>query len=165
MEDSELRPEYHSISYQLQALSKMVRDEFGNYADSGVAGLANNFTTVLSPRFERGKFYEEYSARRNERLRKRKGETPDERKTKHCLGVTVESAKRRGDSKKLEQGLRKSMPAGTFSAEQSKIPIPRYSLRSSTKENKKPPLSTLKLEEYSQAGGSRKTRSRVGRKA
>ncbi|XP_009120900.1 uncharacterized protein LOC103845765 [Brassica rapa] len=67
--------------------------------------------------FERGRFYEEYSARRNERLkRKNKGEESV------VKGVEPTTTKRRGTTKNTTK--------------------PRYSLRSMsmTKENKKPPL-------------------------
>ncbi|KAB2093499.1 hypothetical protein E1A91_A02G100500v1 [Gossypium mustelinum] len=131
IEESEIRPEYRSISCDLRVLARTVRDEFGN-GETEAAGLGEK--TVLSvtnscPVFERGRFYEEYSARRNERLKRKKGETQNESKTGHHLGVTVESSKRRGSSKKLES-LRKSV----------EIQTPRYLLRSMNKENKKPPL-------------------------
>lgn len=112
-------------------MARTVRDELGN-GELETTGLGEK--TVLSitnscPVFERGRFYEEYSTRRNERLKRKKGETQDESKTGHHLGVTVESSKRRGLSKKLES-LRKSV----------EIQTPRYQLRSMNKENKKPPL-------------------------
>ncbi|OVA11988.1 hypothetical protein BVC80_8767g24 [Macleaya cordata] len=133
LEESELRPEYRSISSELQALAKMVKDEFGNH-DLGNANFGNSFS--IAP-FQRGRFYDEYSARRNERLKRKKCETGEEKKTVYNLGVHVESGKRR-DSKKLES-LRKSVPAN-FSISRSENT--RYSLRSMSKENKKPNLST-----------------------
>ncbi|MBA0556000.1 hypothetical protein Golob_026143 [Gossypium lobatum] len=131
IEESEIRPEYRSISCELRVLARTVKDELGN-GETEAAGLGKK--TVLSvtnscPVFERGRFYEEYSARRNERLKRKKGETQNESKNGHHLGVTVESSKRRGPSKKLES-LRKSV----------EIQTPRYLLRSMNKENKKPPL-------------------------
>lgn len=135
-EESELRPEYLSISCDLRALAKMVRDEFG-CGESDGAEISKSFSANSSPLFERGRFYEEYSARRNERLR-RKNETGDGRKSTYNLGVTVESAKRSSNTKKLEN-LRKSVSAA-YTAERSEAPTPRYMLRSMKKENKKPPL-------------------------
>jgi hypothetical protein len=118
----------------------MVRDEFGkeesNNANNG--GVSNSLSANSSPVFERGRFYEEYSARRNERLSRKKSEdSRNERKSVYNLGVTVESAKRGSTSKKLES-LRKSVSAA-YSLEP---PTPRYMLRSMSKDSKKPPLAT-----------------------
>uniref|UniRef100_A0A5B7B7A7 Uncharacterized protein n=1 Tax=Davidia involucrata TaxID=16924 RepID=A0A5B7B7A7_DAVIN len=137
MDESELRPEYRTISCELRALAKMVHDGFGN-ADSGNVGFATTLNAISSPLFERGRFYDEYSARRNERLQRKKCETGDKRKSLYDLGVKVESAKRR-DSKKFE-GLRKSIPLTPMTNAREN---PRYSLRSSSssKENKKTPLA------------------------
>ncbi|CAF1778281.1 hypothetical protein Bca4012_045749 [Brassica carinata] len=79
--------------------------------------------------FERGRFYEEYSARRNERLkRKNGGEESVVKGTPYNLGVEPITTKRRVTAKKKT------------TVETTK---PRYSLRSMsmsmTKENKKPP--------------------------
>ncbi|KAF6157789.1 hypothetical protein GIB67_038257 [Kingdonia uniflora] len=138
--ETELRPEYRAISYEFQALAKMVKDEFGNN-DLGNADFAKSFNFNSSPKFERGRFYAEYSARRNERLKRKKGETGEDKKpTVYSLGVNVESGKKR-DSKKLDS-LRKSVPANfTISRTESS----RYSLRSS-KENKKPiPMASYEM--------------------
>ncbi|XP_035548639.1 uncharacterized protein LOC108979193 [Juglans regia] len=112
----DLRPEYRSISCELRALKKMVRNEFGN-GDSDSDGIANSFGANSSPLFERGRFYEEYSARRNERLRSKKNETGHERKTAHGLGAMGESAKKSSSTKNLES-LRKSV-SSAYSVEQS----------------------------------------------
>ncbi|KAF2324777.1 hypothetical protein GH714_016750 [Hevea brasiliensis] len=132
MEGSDLCTEYRTISWELQALARKVQDEFGNgnSTSAGISASANSSTL-----FERGRFYEMYSARRNERLKRKKGETGEGGKTSYNLGITVESSKKR-DSKKLES-LRKSISAA-FSVERSENP--RYSLRSLSKENKKRPL-------------------------
>ncbi|KAJ1427391.1 hypothetical protein SESBI_09641 [Sesbania bispinosa] len=138
----EIRPEYHTISCELRALAKMVRDEFGNAADSENVTVGNNSCGVKpGVLFERGRFYDEYSARRNERLKRKKGVTVDEgSKAKpahaHALGVTMESGKKTS-SRKLGS-LRKSVSAA-YSVEVSETP--RYMLRSMSKENKKPPLA------------------------
>ena len=114
----------------------MVEDEFGN-AGSGNVGFGNTSSVVSNPLFERGRFYDEYSARRNERLKRKKGETEDEKRTAYDLGVKVESAKRR-DSKRVD-GLRKLVSLTLVMEYQRENP--RYLLRSMTKENKKLPLS------------------------
>ena len=116
----------------------MVRDKLGN-GETETAGFGETSLSANStPLFERGRFYDEYTARRNERLKRKKGETGNESKTGHHLGVTVESSKRR-DSKKLDS-LRKSVSAA-YSVERSETQTPRYLLRSMSKENKKPPLA------------------------
>ncbi|KAK4600205.1 hypothetical protein RGQ29_010034 [Quercus rubra] len=143
MEESELRPEYRSISCELRALARMVSDEFGKGdSDNTNGGVSNSVCPDSSTLFERGRFYEEYSAKRNERLRRKKSEARDERRSFYNLGVNVESAKRGSTSKKI-QSLRRSVSAA-YSVEKSEIvaPTPRYMLRSMSKENKKPPLAT-----------------------
>ncbi|XP_057468967.1 uncharacterized protein LOC130758153 [Actinidia eriantha] len=156
-EESELRPEYRTISCELRALAKMVEDEFGN-AGSGTVGFGNTSGVVSSPLFERGRFYDEYSARRNERLKRKKGETEDE-KTAYDLGVKFESAKRR-DSKRVD-GLRKFVSSTPVMEDRRENP--RYLLRSMTKENKKPPLPVTF--EKSVAGSDRKPAVRRIRKS
>ncbi|KAF8038352.1 hypothetical protein BT93_B1015 [Corymbia citriodora subsp. variegata] len=140
IDESELRPEYRSISCELRALTEMVRDELSNADPAGSFFAGNSGANTVSV-FERGRFYDVYSARRNERLKRKKGGEPgEEKKSVYDLGVTVEPSKRRGEGKKLES-LRKSVCAA-YSAERSEAtPAPRYLLRSSTKENKKPPLA------------------------
>ncbi|KAA8537416.1 hypothetical protein F0562_026897 [Nyssa sinensis] len=158
IEELELRPEYHTISCELRALAKMVHDGFGN-ADSSNDGFATTFNAISSPLFERGRFYDEYSARRNERLKRKKGEIGDGKKSVYNLGVKVESAKRR-DSKKFE-GLKKSIPPTPMTDRREN---PRYSLRSSSsKENKKPPLA-VNCDNSVGGGGDRKTAARRVRK-
>ncbi|KAK8989100.1 hypothetical protein V6N11_030468 [Hibiscus sabdariffa] len=127
--ESEIRPEYLSISSELRALAGMVKCEI---VDGGTENAGF------------GRFYEEYSARRNERLKRRRGETGTESKSGHHLGVgvTIGSTKRR-ESKKLES-LRKSGSAA-YSAKRNEIQTPRYSLRSMSKaqDNKKPPVAVI----------------------
>ncbi|KAJ7966964.1 FACT complex subunit like [Quillaja saponaria] len=156
-EESELRPEYHKISSELRALAKMVRNELGNQ-DQDDAKVANSCSLNSSHLFERGRFYDEYSARRNERLKRKRGVAGDERKiTVYNLGVTVESAKK-GSSRKIGS-LRKSVSAA-YSVEQNQTP--RYMLRSMTKENKKPPLAANS--EKSMLGGEKKIGARRARR-
>ncbi|OWM70584.1 uncharacterized protein LOC116213582 [Punica granatum] len=157
IQEMELRPEYRSISCEFQSLAKMVQDELRD-AKPSIAGLTCLGSASV---FERGRFYDEYSARRNERLKRKKGEELGEtKKTAYDLGVTVESSKRR-DSKKLDC-LRKSM-AVAYSAERNSQ-TPRYMLRSSTKENKKPPVPVTSSSVKSAFGSERKLGTRRTRK-
>ena len=106
-----------------------------------------------------GRFYDEYSTRRNERLKRKKGKTEDEKKTAYDLGVKVESAKRR-DSKRVDE-LRKFMSSTPVMEDRRENP--RYLLRNMTKENKKPPLPVTF--EKSVAGSDRKPAVRRIRKS
>ncbi|XP_030522196.2 uncharacterized protein LOC115735210 [Rhodamnia argentea] len=139
IDESELRPEYRSISCELRALTEMVRDELSN-TDPADSFFTNSLGANTVSVFERGRFYDVYCARRNERLKRKKGgESGEEKKSAYGLGVTVEPAKRR-EGKKLES-LRKSVCAAYSMERKEGTPAPRYLLRSSTKENKKPPLA------------------------
>ncbi|XP_022951112.1 uncharacterized protein LOC111454057 [Cucurbita moschata] len=137
LQASELRPEYRTITCELQALASMVRMELG-CEESGTGGVGDQLGVNSSTLFERGRFYDEYSARRNERLKRKKAESVAEIKTPYRLGVTVESSKRHS-SKKVVNSLRKSVSAA-YSVERKEA-APRYLLRSMTKENKMPPLA------------------------
>lgn len=198
MEEAELRPEYRSISWELRALEKMVtgeelgkEDYCGGGGDTDSSSSHRLSSLNSSPLFERGRFYEEYSARRNERLnRKNKikvkegGCETNYSKTaasasasKYKLGVTVESAKRNSftstrtttSSRKL-QSLRKSVSAAYSVVETQQAPsptpapapTPRYMLRSlMNKENMKPPLPQPTLYSSHQ---NHKSANRGGRK-
>ncbi|XVE98637.1 hypothetical protein REPUB_Repub03eG0123800 [Reevesia pubescens] len=60
------------------------------------AGFGETSLSIKSnPQFKKGRFYDEYSAKRNDRLKRKKGETETEPKIRHHLGVIVE----RRDSK------------------------------------------------------------------
>lgn len=114
----------------------MVRDEFSNVNSDPSANSGGANPNVL---FERGRFYDEYSARRNERLMRKKGVcSVDESKVKpvRSLGVTVESGKK--STVRRNGNLRKSISAAYSTGVTE---TPRYMLRSMTKENKKPPLA------------------------
>ena len=67
----------------------MVQDTLRGSATTSQSDTGN-------PLFERGRFYEEYSAIRNERLKRKRGECGVEKQTpsKQYLGVRMESAKR-----------------------------------------------------------------------
>ncbi|XP_050213741.1 uncharacterized protein LOC126665084 [Mercurialis annua] len=139
MEELDLRPEYSTISWEMRALANMVDTEFGKENKPTAEVMKNSNSNANSTSlFERGRFYDLYSAKRNERLKRRNGERGEEPKTPYNLGVNVESSKKK-DMKKLES-LRKSASA-YYSVEKSEVP--RYSLRSLSKENKKPPLPVV----------------------
>ncbi|KAJ0917010.1 hypothetical protein HanPSC8_Chr06g0268421 [Helianthus annuus] len=133
-EESELHPKYHTMSCELNALTKMVQDTLWG-------STTTNQSVTEGPLFQRGKFYEEYSARRNERLKRKRGESVVEKKTpcKQYLGVRVESAKRTTAEVKKFESARKMMTP--MMERRQTATTQRYSLRSSCKENKKPPLA------------------------
>ncbi|KAG5408702.1 hypothetical protein IGI04_005021 [Brassica rapa subsp. trilocularis] len=88
------------------------------------------------PDFERGRFYDVYSARRNERLKRRKGGEEEDavvKGTLYNLGVDPMPTKRRGTFKK-----KKAMVETTTT--------PRYSLRSTVNKDNKKPLSVAEIE-------------------
>nr|GMD11807.1 FACT complex subunit like [Ipomoea batatas] len=155
VEEWEMRLEYHSISCELRALAKMVQQEIGN-GDGGnpIHGNGEYSLNPRSPLFERGRLYEEYSARRNERLKRKKcGETEEEKKAVYGLGVRVESAKKRG------------VPVTPMMAQRGGGEKSRYMLRSMTtsKENKKPPPHLPMSVEKSVVGGEKKKKIAVRR--
>ncbi|MCL7048554.1 hypothetical protein MKW94_020232 [Papaver nudicaule] len=123
--------QYGPLTTDLEALMKMVKDGFGNQDMARSSSVAP---------FERGRFYDEYSARRNERLtRRRKGETTaavEEKNKKptsvYNLGVADSTIKKRvgGGEQKILGSLRKSVPTN-FKIPRSET-TSRYSLRSST---------------------------------
>ncbi|XP_042506963.1 uncharacterized protein LOC122083279 [Macadamia integrifolia] len=98
----------------------MVGQDFGKHK------LGNTDSSSL---FERGRFHDEYSARRNERLKRKKfGEKREDfRRSSVCnLGGAVESGKKR-DLKK-HGSVRKSVPAN-FSIGGGRTENHKYSLR------------------------------------
>ncbi|XP_008802854.1 uncharacterized protein LOC120108427 [Phoenix dactylifera] len=125
-----IRPVYQMISPELMALAKRAKEEFGSNDDMDTTLASSSTSSSSSPMFERGRFYEVYSARRNERL-KRKKEIADELVSQDP-GIAIELAKRRNS--KNVNSVRKSVPAD-FSS--SRVNSLRSSVRSS-KEMKKP---------------------------
>ncbi|KAF8759225.1 hypothetical protein HU200_010255 [Digitaria exilis] len=100
-------------------------------------------TPGTGPLFVRGRLYDLYSARRNERLKRKHGSPfaaldPEQMAEDPC--VAVELSKRRGAKKAYAttgaESVRKSMPAADFGAGRAVSMGPRSSLRSS-KEMKK----------------------------
>ncbi|XP_057807727.1 uncharacterized protein LOC131022297 isoform X1 [Salvia miltiorrhiza] len=100
VEQSGLRPEYHTISCELRALAKMVHHEFGTKGNPSFDDDGGVLGGQRSPLFERGRFYDEYCARRNERLfsRRRKVKLRDMRRSLHMHMILVleSSLQRRG---------------------------------------------------------------------
>lgn len=135
VEECELRPEYRTISCELRALTNMVREELGkrdrdgeniiNIAFGNGVGVGVDSHSL----FERGRLYDAYSAKRNERLKRKKTGGDDVKAAtynySYSVGVAAEctpTAKKSRSTEKVES-LRKSMQAEP----------PRYMLRSRTK--------------------------------
>ncbi|XP_047324460.1 uncharacterized protein LOC124927989 [Impatiens glandulifera] len=138
-----------SITSEFQELTKMINNEKPNSSNCVIPDKSKP-----SPLFERGRFYEEYSARRNERLKRKKiSEEGEENKTICDLSFVSEPVKRR-NVKKLDD-FKSSVVSKTplIEIKESVNPIPRYSLRSRTKENKMPPLPPSSI---NSVGGGRK---------
>ncbi|XP_010918227.1 uncharacterized protein [Elaeis guineensis] len=129
---SPIQPVYQMISLELMALAERAKEEFGSNDDLG-STFSSSITCSSSPMFERGRFYELYSARRNEKL-KRKKEEIEEDMIAQDPGIAIELAKRRS-SKKVDS-MRKSVPADFSSSR-----VLRSSVRSS-KEMRKPSALT-----------------------
>ncbi|KAI4339962.1 hypothetical protein MLD38_024844 [Melastoma candidum] len=91
----DLVPGYYCVSCELR------RSPMGMADDSARPGFGANLTATPGSMFERGRFYNLYSARRNERLRRRRGEAADAKKNGFGLGVAVESTKRKDGIKEL----------------------------------------------------------------
>lgn len=110
-------------------MAKMVEKEFAQEEVKSRASSLEHMaaSSEVAPVFERGRFYDEYSARRNERLRRKKGGDDSVVKgTPYNLGVEPMTTKRRGTVKKKTTMVETTAP--------------RYSLRSMKKENKKPQI-------------------------
>ncbi|EHA8587951.1 hypothetical protein COCNU_scaffold003683G000020 [Cocos nucifera] len=133
------------ISSELMALAERAKEEFGSNDDLG-GTFSSSIACSSSPMFERGRFYELYSARRNERLKRKKEETEEDVMIAQDPGIAIELAKRRS-SKKVD-GMRKSAPADFSSSR-----VLRSSVRSSSKEMNKP--SGLPYPEKPAATGKR----------
>ncbi|XP_008789368.2 uncharacterized protein LOC103706881 [Phoenix dactylifera] len=130
--ESPIQPVYQMISSELMALAERAKEEFGSNGDLGGA-VTSSIACSRSPMFERGRFYELYSARRNARLKRKKEEIAEEAIAQDP-SIAIELAKRRS-SKKVESE-RKSVPADFSSSR-----VLRSSVRSS-KEMKKPSAPT-----------------------
>ncbi|CAN8277032.1 unnamed protein product [Cochlearia groenlandica] len=126
--------DYSTISSEIDALAKKVKEEFAKEEEKKKKMNLEDLASDSAPTFERGRFYEVYSAKRNEKLRKKKGEGNSH--NNNNLGVIHEpmTNKRRGSVKTTKKVV--SMVETT----------PRYSLRSMMKENKKPPLIPMNID-------------------
>lgn len=156
-----LQPDYHLISSELQALAKRAKKEESCDAEQQQQQpvIGGNLTTAsvacsASPLFERGRFYEIYSLRRNERLKRKKAEISEEAIAQDP-NVAVELSKKR-NAKKAES-VRKSVPPD-FSV--SRAGSLRSSVRSSREMRN---LGASGLAEKSAVIGARMT-TRSGRK-
>lgn len=120
-------------------LAKMAEKEFAEEADVKIraAAAASDLEQMAAessvvPDFERGRFYDVYSARRNERLKRKNGgeeEDAEVKGTLYNLGVDPMPTKRRGTFKKKKTVVETSTT------------MPRYSLRSTVNKDNKKPLS------------------------
>lgn len=156
LEEPRIRPELLSMSCDFRALAKMVEEELGS---SGLGTpLTATASTNCSSLFERGRMYDEYSARRNERLKRKKGETEEERSV-HDSGVpAVEFVKRR-NAKKTES-VRKSVPANFAIGRRDGL---RSSVRISN-ESKKPVSSVIGEKSVVDGDKTKRTGVRTGRR-
>ncbi|CAL9113948.1 uncharacterized protein LOC135618223 [Musa acuminata AAA Group] len=141
--ESPARTDRRLVSSELAALVERAKEEFQSCGDAGAAAAVSSGGGCRSPVFERGRFYELYSARRNERLKRKKGEMTEEAVAEDP-GKAVELARRRVPKK--AEGVRKSMPAD-FSVGRGSS---SSSLRSSVK---KRPYSAAGVAESSAGGG------------
>ncbi|THU69357.1 hypothetical protein C4D60_Mb08t13570 [Musa balbisiana] len=140
--ESPARTDRRLVSSELAALVERAKEEFQSCGDAGAAAAVSSGGGCRSPVFERGRFYELYSARRNERLKRKKREMSEDAVAEDP-GMAVELARRRVPKK--AEGVRKSMPAD-FSVGRGSS----SSLRSSVK---KRPYSATGVAEWSAGGG------------
>ncbi|EPS68907.1 hypothetical protein M569_05863 [Genlisea aurea] len=178
---SDMKPEYETISCELRALAKMVHQEFFRTTED----INNPYQSSSrlsgappkSPLFQRGRFYDEYAARRNERLKRKKGgeiagqKPPPQGGGGYDLGVRVESAKKRETSsisRRKSSITSSSTPVAERREAAAATPAPRYSLRSSArKENNNssnpqlPPLAAaMSIQKSDRKVGIRSSRQR-----
>ncbi|CAL9109200.1 unnamed protein product [Musa textilis] len=149
--ESPARTDRQLVSSELAALVERANEEFQGCGDVGAAAAVSPGGGCRSPVFERGRFYELYSARRNERLKRKKAEMSEEAVAEDP-GMAVELARRRVPKK--AEGVRKSMPAD-FSVGRGSS-----SLRSSVK---KRPYAAAGVAEWP-AGGGRTVNARSVRR-
>ncbi|MQM18929.1 hypothetical protein Taro_051929 [Colocasia esculenta] len=135
--ESPLKTEYEKISRELKAREKRAEDDFPNGdALRAIAVSAQAAGLRSIPLFERGRLYEVYSARRNERLKRKMEETFEEEAEAapaRRSAVDAEVAVKRRSTTRTNS-LRMSAPEGLPAV--GRTPSLRSSLRSSTRENK-----------------------------
>uniref|UniRef100_A0A1D1YLV1 Hyccin n=1 Tax=Anthurium amnicola TaxID=1678845 RepID=A0A1D1YLV1_9ARAE len=133
-EESPLLIEYEKISRELRDLTKRGEDDFTN-ADAleAIAFRTHLAGRNSSPLFERGRLYEVYSARRNERLKRKMEYTVEEVPARHFAAADAEMGKRR--STRSVEDVRKSVPENLLVGRAAPSSL-RSSLRSSSKETK-----------------------------
>ncbi|KAJ8467955.1 hypothetical protein OPV22_030507 [Ensete ventricosum] len=145
--ESPARTDRQLVSSELAALVERAKEEFQSCGDVGAAVSVSSGGGCRSPVFVRGRFYELYSARRNERLKRKKGEM-SEKSVAEDPGMAVELARRRRVPKKAEAGVRKSMPAD-FSVGRATS----SSLRSSVKKRPYSAAAAAGVAEWPAGGG------------
>lgn len=159
-ESSGIRPEYRTISCEVKVLQRMVQEELGKSCSNG-AGLGGFSGASFGSQFERGKFYDEYCAKRNERLKRKLSsaitDENEEPKTACDLGLLMQSAKKEETKKRAT--AKKSIQQTAASNLVNRSEHPRYALRSM----KKPPLPVPMSVENSVGVGQRKTRAQARR--
>ncbi|CAA7403557.1 unnamed protein product [Spirodela intermedia] len=119
LEESPLVSQYERISQELQALVQRAKDNFpaGDTAE-GFASVAKLAAGPTSPFLERGRLYEIYSARRNERLKRKMEEAFEEMAPRHSA-AEADLGKRK--SAKRTESLRKSAPENFLSGPASRL--------------------------------------------
>ncbi|GAA0138648.1 hypothetical protein LIER_00353 [Lithospermum erythrorhizon] len=163
-DETGLYPSYQTTSCDLRALTKMVHQD--SCKETMDYDYGDNYNANRSPLFERGRFYEEYARRRNERLKKKKGEKGgsgiQEKKAVYDLGVRTESVKRRGEGKKYETARKGVFPSSPVT--QLKEPTAttsRYLLRSVTRKENNIKVSSSP---FANGIGEMKTGAKRGRR-
>ncbi|KAK8946169.1 hypothetical protein KSP40_PGU019233 [Platanthera guangdongensis] len=137
-----LRHEYPIYAPELAAVATKSMDD-----------SAANDVPITKPLFQRGRLYEAYSARRNERL-KRKMMEISEKTVSHCPEEFAEPSKKR--VMKKEETLRKSVPAN-FSVSRTRSSLRPPSVRRSNEVKK---LSFSELSGFSSIDVGKKMMTR-----
>ncbi|XP_021732201.1 uncharacterized protein LOC110699025 isoform X2 [Chenopodium quinoa] len=157
MKGSENMPENNTVSCELRALAKMVQDELGAINAKNTE-FGSHSSIGGTNQFERGRFYNAYSERRNERLRKKQSETgDDEPKSAYNLGVKLDSTTKKKDTRKKTDSLKKTMMAAATYSSVDRSEHPRYALRSTAR---KPPLPVAPMNVDETARKAPSTRAR-----
>lgn len=121
-----------TISSDLLNIAKGIKEDLINDDDNDEIRIS---FTPAGAMFERGRMYDLYSARRNDRLKRKMGEVGDDAESENPAAA-VELGKRR--SQKKAESLRKSVPAdfsvgriGMMSKEMKKSARPGNGVRAS----------------------------------
>lgn len=155
--------ECEKISRELKALAKSAQDDSASaealQAIAFATHVAGSNSSLL---FERGRLYDVYSARRNERLKRKMEETADEEApARHDSAADAEVAGKRRSTRRMDS-VRKSAPE--YFPVVDRTPSMRSSLRSSTKEGKTSSVLIRSAVEYNAEEGRRAPPAQAGRK-